>query len=229
MSIENYKYVSKYSDSEVNEESIYEALNFAWKNTPSKNNFMPYKVFVLGPKFKTEKEIIYWKCLSNQSRANGKLITDIEELKKYEEITFPIGRPNYKNIINAPYLLIFTQRVEDQPNDYQKSKVKKGYIFEQMATSGKKYETARIVANIEIGMFSAIFSDTCLRKGIDISHTLCFPTDLASWSEPEFNFLTSSPILLMTAGIGEIYRRTLHEESWDLKPNFNRIINIMDK
>ena len=51
-------------------EQIDDLLYKAWKVTPSKNNFMPYHVNVLGPEHVSEKESITKKCMLNKKRIN---------------------------------------------------------------------------------------------------------------------------------------------------------------
>jgi hypothetical protein len=224
-----YKYVKEYDKNKiVNEEDINHALETAWQCTPSKNNFMPYKVHVLGPDRIKEKELIYWKCLSNETKANGNHITSLDHLKEYEKEKYSNNPPSFKNVIDAQYLLIFTQRVEKNPNPFQQHLINQGHSYEQTATEGPKKEKAKKVAYIEIGMFSQMFTDICLGKGIDISHTLCFPGDLLEWTELEFEFLDEPPLLIVTAGIGKVFRNHdlyLH----DRKPDYNKIVNILHR
>ena len=48
--LKHYKYVKTYDQSQdVPQSIIDELLQRTWKVTPSKNNFMPYKLYVLGP------------------------------------------------------------------------------------------------------------------------------------------------------------------------------------
>tara|TARA_B110000503_G_scaffold66935_1_gene104993 strand:+ start:280 stop:981 length:702 start_codon:yes stop_codon:yes gene_type:complete len=229
--LKNYKYVSQYSENNINIcEDIEKALRSAWQYTPSKNNFMPYKVHVLGPKHKQEKELVYWKCLANETKVNKNPITTMEGLKQYEADMYPIWPPNYRNIRSAPYLLMFTQRVEDKLNSMQEHLVEqKKFVYEQMATHGPNKEIAQTLAYLEIGMFASTFANVCLGKGIDVSFIKCFSTNLNAWTEPEFSFLDSGPLLLMTAGIGTQYRRDPMPKDKDLKPDFNRIVNIVSK
>ncbi len=49
-------------------EQIDDLLYKAWKVTPSKNNFMPYHVNVLGPEHVSEKESITKKCMLNKKK-----------------------------------------------------------------------------------------------------------------------------------------------------------------
>ena len=222
----NYKYALEYDlDQTIDSEFIINALKVAWSETPSKNNFMPYKVHVLGPEFAKEKEEIYWLCLGNETKANGNIITDREQLKQYEQTH---DLPFYDNIRSAEYVLIFTQRVEDKPNQYQQHLVNKGFVYEQMATDGPKKENARKNAYLEIGIFSTNFAGICLNNEIDISHTLCFPGDKKDWPQEHFSFLDSHPMLIMTIGKGAIYR-TANMQAIDPKPDFDRIVNILKK
>ena len=226
----NYKYTTEYDTTyKIDPEFIRGAFEAAWLETPSKNNFMPYRVHVLGPEFVKEKEEIYWLCLSNETKANGNCITDRDLLKIYEEKTYPgVEMPNYFNIVTAPYVLIFTQRIEDRPNKWQQELINKGFVYEQMATNGPKKENAKINAYLEIGMFSTNFSSICLNNGIDISHTLCFPGNKKDWPPEHFSFLDSHPLLIMTIGKGTKFR-SAEEQEKDPKPNFNRIVNIVKK
>lgn len=225
----NYKYALEYNTTHrIDLEFILNAFKAAWLETPSKNNFMPYRVHVLGPEFVKEKEEIYWLCLGNETKANGNIITDRDQLKQYQERMYSIKPASYYNIINAPYVLIFTQRIEDKPNQFQQSLINNGYVYEQMARYGPKKENAKKNAYIEIGMFSTNFASICLNNEIDVSHTLCFPGDKKDWPQKHFSFLDSHPILIMTVGKGKIYR-TARDQAIDPKPDFDRIVNIVKK
>lgn len=225
-----YRYVYEYEqDSQIDKKLIKNALYDAWKNTPSKNNFMPYKVHVVDSYNQATKELIYYKCLENETKANGNHITDLEGLKNYERTAYKDVKPNYYNIKNADHILIFTQRVEDQLNDHQAKLVENGFVYEQMYSNGPKKDSARSVAYLEIGMFCSNFANACLAQGIDISHTLCFPNDKKDWPEPEFEFLDMNPLLIMTLGKAKKFRRDLIPDYLDHKPNFERIINYIDK
>jgi hypothetical protein len=226
----NYKYAHDYdTTSKIDSKFINDALKSAWLETPSKNNFMPYRVHVLGPEFAKEKEEMYWLCLGNETKANGNIITDRGQLKQYEERMYPGNfQANYCNIRSAEYVLIFTQRVENKLNILQQQLVDQGFVYEQMATDGQKKESARKNAYLEIGMFSTNFAGICLNNGIDISHTLCFPGDKKDWPQEHFSFLDSHPMLIMTVGKGKLRRLPGHQ-AIDPKPDFDRIVNIVKK
>ena len=85
--LEKRHHVRKYSEKIPPRYVVEHALWQAWKTTPSKNNAMPYKVIVLGPECKKEKQILY-----------------------------DLSKENDKNDIHntcslAPYVLIFTNRL----------------------------------------------------------------------------------------------------------------------
>lgn len=224
--MKNYRYVKQYHNTKVTKKDIKKALKTAWLQTPSKNNFMPYKVHVLGPQFEKEKAEVYWLCLRNQTKADDNLVNDRLALEEHDR-TIKV-KPDFRNILTASHVLIFTQRVEDSPNQDQVEKIAYGHVYEQMATEGEKKRNARSVARIEIGMFSTNFASECLRQGIDISHTLCFPTDKNDWPQEYFPFLDEDPLLVMTVGYGKIYREYKYQIK-DPKPDFHRIINIARK
>lgn len=224
----NYRYVLAY-DTFFKTDVIEDALKQAWKTVPSKNNFMPYKVHVIGPDAVNVRELVYYKCLQKQFRTRGENPNTIEEIKKLEKRHTKKYKTTaqFKNIRTAPYIIIFTQRVEDRPNAYQQENISKGYTYEQMMTEGPGKEFAQSLAYLEIGMFSANFASVCLQNNIDISYTMCMPYDLSNWQEPEFSFLDSNPLLIMTAGLGEHYRRDRLPMDEDKKPEFERIVNIV--
>ena len=60
--LEQRHHVLRYKDKVIPDDDFSKLLYKAWKVTPSKNNFMPYTVNVLGPGDK-RKKIIYDTCL----------------------------------------------------------------------------------------------------------------------------------------------------------------------
>jgi len=231
-----YQYVMEYDTENLPEPHIIkQSLYEAWSTTPSKQNFMPYNVFVLGPKDKKIRELIYYKALVREYETNlPKYDVDITDFKAVEE-EFLKHRaiPQYGNFKTAPYVLIFTQRVEDQLNPFNQHLANNGWNFEQTDDSWikdpKRKNRSDKLAMLEIGMFVQTFSNLCLKNNIDISHTRCLPVTMDFWSEPEFEFLTSAPQLIMTAGFGKKYRREVYGMSHgiDYRPNFERIVKFL--
>lgn len=228
--MKNYRYVLGWSKQEVDNKIIQDSLDYAWRYTPSKNNFMNYSVFVLDPSKKELKESIYYKCLKQQAKSNGQEIHTQEELNNYEKWLFANDLvPQFLNIKETPYLLLYTHRVSKEINSYQKSNIEKGVVYEQTFPPGtRKYDAACQLSRIEIGMFAANFATKCLENNIDTSFTLCMPCELEYWSEPEWNFITDQPALIQLAGYGEKYRRpSVVAPDVDLKPNFDSVVKII--
>jgi hypothetical protein len=232
-----YQYVMKYDteklpDPFIIKQSLYEA----WASTPSKQQFMPYNIFVLGPDDTKIKEMIYYKALVKEYETNfPKWNVDVKDPVAVEA-AFLSHRswPQYLNYKTAPYILICTQRVEDQVNPFNKMQQLKGFNFEQTTrewqTDPKRKNRAQGLAMIEIGMFTQAFSNLCLKHNIDVSHTRCLPTTMDFWTEPEFSFLENPPQLILSAGFGKEYRRDFYPDlthGMDYKPDFERIVKFI--
>jgi hypothetical protein len=232
-----YQYVMKYDtekfpDPFIIKQSLYEA----WSSTPSKQQFMPYNIFVLGPDDKKIKEMIYYKALVKEYETNfPKWGVDVKDPVAVEkEFLKRRSLPQYLNYKTAPYILICTQRVEDQVNPFNKMQQSKGFNFEQTTRDWqkdpKRKNRAQGLAMIEIGMFTQAFSNLCLKHNIDVSHTRCLPTTMDFWSEPEFSFLENPPQLILSAGFGTAYRRDFYPDlthGMDYRPDFERIVKFI--
>ena len=232
-----YQYVMKYDtekfpDPFIITQSLYEA----WSSTPSKQQFMPYNIFVLGPEDKKIKEMIYYKALVKEYETNfPRWNVDVKDPVALEkEFLKHRSLPQYLNYKTAPYILICTQRVEDQVNPFNRMQQSKGFNFEQTTrdwqTDPKRKNRAQGLAMIEIGMFTQAFSNLCLKQNIDVSFTRCLPTTMDYWSEPEFSFLENPPQLILSAGFGTEYRRDFYPDlthGMDYKPDFERIVKFI--
>jgi len=213
--LKNYKYVKTYDRSyDVPQSVIDDLLQRSWKVTPSKNNFMPYKLHVLGLQHQDLKDKVYEKALQHQ---DGQ-----DHLKRPSH-----KMPRFHNIVSCHYLLIFTQRVEDQPNVHQQELIALGRNYTQTDPNklGEHYGNALL----EIGMFCNTFAALCLESQLDISYTLCFPKKLEKWHDDGFKFLDQEPVFIMTAGKALEYLRDEYTalEKLDLRPDYNRIVKFV--
>lgn len=216
--LQKRRYVKEYDpEADIPKSLIDSLLLKAWKVTPSKNNFMPYTVHVVGPEHKDIKEKVFLNCLSNEGRVD-KIVNPLEE--RYKEYL-----PNYANILNCSYLFIFTMRLETDPNPFQKYLIEKGYRFE--AVDQSRLNDLDTVASLEVGLFTDALSSFCLECDIDVSFTGCFHRTLDHWKD--IPFITQKPIILMTAGKGKVYLDEIKTglQKKDLRPNFNRIVNFV--
>jgi hypothetical protein len=182
----------------------------AWKVTPSKNNFMPYSIFVLGPEHQNYKDAIYQLCLSNETRIDG-----TDTALKYEH-----QDPFYANILSCSHLLVFTLRLEDKPNIFQKSAMLRGCKFE--ATHESTLQSGYSTASLETGMFADVLGGLAIENGYDVSHILCFERDLSYWSN--MPFVTRTPLLLMPIGKAKRYKIPMASNR---RPNLDRIVNFV--
>jgi hypothetical protein len=197
---------------------------------------MPYNIFVLGPDDKKVKEMIYYKALVNEYKINFTKwdVDESDPVAVEKEFLKRRPAPQYLNYNTAPYILICTQRVEDQVNPFNKLLQTNGFNFEQTTgewqTDPKRKNRAQGLAMIEIGMFVQAFSNLCLKHNIDVSHTRCLPTTMDFWSEPEFSFLENPPQLILSAGFGKTYRRDFYPDvthGIDHRPDFERIVKFI--
>jgi hypothetical protein len=224
--MKEYQYVLHFKDQVPDKKTILHNLEYAWRHTSSKNNFMNYNVYVLGPDQLDRKLNLYYKCLENQSRVNGNHITGRNALEEYESKLIENRlMPNYISIKSAPYVILYTQRTETQLNSFQKSRIEKGMIYEQTFAKGhEKYSNATGNATLEIGMFANNLANKCLKHNIDISYVACI---LREWTELEWRFLDDFPLLIQCVGYGDIYRRDHLAPGEDLKPDFNRVVKLI--
>lgn len=203
--------VKKYdTEADISAATIDLLLQKAWKVTPSKNNFMPYTIHVLGPKEHHYKKSVFENCMSNEGRVDG---TNIQQ--KYQS-----QLPFYGNILSCSYLLIFTLRLEDQPNLYQRDAMRRGCKFEW--TSELTLDNGYPGASLEVGMFSDIFGGLCVEKGLDVSSVLCFQRRLSAWQD--LPFVNRKPILLMTVGKAKEY---VYPQPTNRRPAYDRIVNFV--
>ena len=207
------RYVREYySSADISQSLIDSLLQKTWKVTPSKNNFMPYTIHVVGPKHQNYKDLVFLNCASNEGLTDG-LNNPLEQRYKHD-------LPNYANILSCCYLLIFTMRLEDKPNPFQKMLIKKGHRYE--AVDEHRLNELYATASIEVGLFADCFSALCLQNNIDVSFVGCFYRDLDKWKD--IPFVTRQPILLMTVGKGKVYKKILKN---DQRPDYNRIVNFV--
>lgn len=216
--LKNRKNVKEFdSTAVIPDELIEQLLRRAWKVTPSKNNFMPYTIHVLGPTHQEYKNHLYNICLSNEGRSDG-----VDVATRYKN-----SLPQYSNILTCSYALIFTMRHEYEPNPYQKDAISRGKRFE--ATDYEHPNRLHGVASLEVGLFSDAFSALCLENNIDISYTLCFQHNLSYWKN--LPFIVEEPILILTAGKGKIYSYDIAIEKGvaerNRRPEFERIVNFV--
>ena len=202
-------------------EYIESALWKAWKTTPSKNNAMPYKVFVYGPNKHKEKELVHKMVHDNHKQA------ELNAVKRGEAITTEGGKPNpyYEHIKYNAYLFCIHSQTRE-PNKFYKDQVEKAMYFDQAWAS--QVENYVDTAAVEVGMFIQNFSTYLLEQNIDISYTSCFIRDIKKWHDVGLNDAEFRPIILMSVGYKQQYRNEIlrrdNRLEDDRKPEIDEVI-----
>ena len=234
-----YRYIMEYDTEDVPDiRLIKQALHESWNTTPSKQNFMPYNIFVLGPEDKKIKELIYYNAVAQEYATNHHRynIDESDTIAIEKAMIDHRISVQYANLKTAPYVLICTQRIETILNPFNQNLANRGWNYEQAESSWTKdpklKNRAYGLSFLEIGMFVHSFSNLCLMHGIDVSYTRCLPTDMDFWSNPEFNFLETPPQLIVTAGKGKQSRREHFPDAnhgIDYRPDFERVVKFITK
>jgi len=219
--LENRHHVKEYSEDIPSKELIDKALYEAWKTTPSKNNAMPYKVFVLGPNEWLKKRFVHKMVHNNHKNA------EVKAMERGEAIRTEGGKPNpyYEHIKKNPYLFCIHAQPRE-PNEFYKVQVEKGMFFDQAWPSRVNHFID--TSAVEVGMFIQNLSTYLLEKKIDIAYTSCFFRDIKKWHEIGLTFSDYRPIILMSAGYKKVYRKDdpnfIETGLSDIKPEFKDMI-----
>ena len=141
------KQVRQYSVEKIpNLEDVNRIINKTYDLVASKQSLVPYKITVLGPHKKEEKQELYNLSVKND------------------------GGHGNENIF-APYVLCFTNRLVDNPNLSVRRKVAKGHRYDLL--DPEKYRTRGMEVGVEVGMFSKILTLLCMEYNFDVSYLLC--------------------------------------------------------
>ena len=209
----NRKHVDAYDNSVDIEKEVIESFNEAWKVTPSKQNFMPYRIHVIGPDAQEWKDKLYAMCLRNEDTVDN--LSDEQLIKRYEH-----RPPSYHSITNCSYALIITQRLVTKPNVCQQKRLDKGHVAEQM--DPKKQDAINSIASFEVGLFCNALQYYLLQKNIDSCYTGCFRNNKENWKT--LPFVTETPIMIMTIGKGKVYT---WQDPENLRPTLDEIVSIV--
>lgn len=213
--LDSRRHVLKFKDELPPRNDIEEVLWKAWKVTPSKQNFMPYQITILGPEAKEEK-IALW----NLARANKKHVNESHSSIPWEEDG---DNGNYLYLKTAPYSIIFSQRV-CKPNPFVERCIRDlNDHYEQMHESG--LDAMMRTTAVEIGMFAANMGTFALEKGIQVNYNACFPSKIEKWST--LPIIKYNPLLIGGMGYCEVPRRNSHSAKLlkdDLKPELSEML-----
>jgi len=221
--LEDRHHVIHYKEEVPPKEVVDKALWEAWKTSPSINNAMPWKVFVMGPEHKEEK-IKVWRIIRGNHVDREKLAVEEGEANKTEGGWKGKQNPFYEHIKTGAYLFAIHAKPR-QPNPFYEQQVKEGMYFDQAWESqiNKFIDTSAV----EVGMFIQNLSSYLLEKNIDVSYTSCFYRDIKKWHDIGLNYAEYRPIILMTCGYGKSYRKdtiSSFAKREDKKPEFKEIV-----
>jgi hypothetical protein len=214
--LQSRRFVLQYDNTvDIPESLIDSLLRKTWEVTPSKNNFMPYSVHVIGQGSENQKykDLAYLNCLGNEAKADNVDINNIVA-ERYSGGYLPF----YSNILSCSYLLIFTTRVETILSPHQQDAVKRGRNFEALDVSRLNHSSS-----FEMGLFVTAFSGMCLENQLNVSLIGCLPSNLSKWKD--FPFITNQPRMIMTVGKAKSLLKQVRPD--DLRPNYDRIVNFI--
>ena len=215
--LDTWRFVSSYDLSDrLPKYQVERCLYQAWKVTPSKNSFMPYSVFVVGPEEWELKDKIYQTAAAKEKNSNT---------RNSNPDAWDIN-PNKYTIKECEYAVVFTPRVEDQPSKWQQHLHEGGCYMDSWYEEGiRKYMKTILV---EVGMFAQNLTAFCIEQGINTNYIASFESDLKYWKEVPF--VQREPCLIMTMGKAKEFRRDWLKkdgmDSWDVKPDFKKVVQF---
>ena len=163
------KHVWVYDDKNIpSKETVNECLKKAWQLTPSKQQYMPYRVNVIGPGDQAEKERIWKQAIKNHHKVEDDAMAD-----GYLDHSKHTVNRNYQHIITAPYVFIFTSRVSES-NEFNKMAIDEDSHHPEQEFE-EKLEVINTLISFECGLFCATLTGLLCEKGLDVSFTSCFP------------------------------------------------------
>ena len=201
-------HVRSYKKQAPLQSTIDQALWKAWKTTPSKNNAMPYKVFV----WRKQKDLDILYKIAAENNTSG------DRSKK-------LYNPYFDHIKTAPFLLTIHQRVATPNKYYKRTMIKNDLWYEW---SDKKYfKDALIGTTIEVGMFVANLTCYLLEEGIDVSYNGCFKHSAPEWQEAGLKQVRTKPLIMMSMGYVDKYRKEVMATNYqqeDIKPELKDVV-----
>ena len=215
------KHVKTYSKKIPSKELIDKALWKAWKTSPSKNNAMAYQALVWGPDKELHKEAIHSLCVKSHKGAEDRAV----EIGLASITQGGKENPYYAHVKNNPYLITIHSRVST-PNKFYQKQVEQGHFYDQ----GYESHIELIIdsVSVEVGIFAANLTNYLLEAGLDMSYNSCFQRDVQSWHNVGLHMVKTRPILMISVGYGERYKRD-DLKDWgmekdDVKPEVDEII-----
>lgn len=184
-------------DEKVPEKRLIEKLLWqAWKVTPSKQNFMPYSIAVLGPDKEEEKTKLKHLSMLNKKMTNER--THPGHTEEGHNINF-----SYEG---APYILVYSQRAPCKPNPYIQNMVdNENDFYEQMHDTPIHLRGMIRTTALEVGLFAGHLSTLALEQGLRTNYICCFPNEVEDWHP--LPIIKHKPLLIQCIGYCKHPRR----------------------
>tara|TARA_Y100000015_G_C2387582_1_gene88351 strand:+ start:114 stop:854 length:741 start_codon:yes stop_codon:yes gene_type:complete len=235
---EKRHHVYDYEKKNIPDELVNEMLYKAWKITPSKNNFMPYQVSIIGPDQQDIKDQIWKRCAQNHQQVEESRFK-VKNTKEGEQYTTQAGnRTTYNFAINRAYnhirynshLLMFSSRVCKLQGYMKRMVEQEGHYAEQCEI--KEVDGLRATTAFECGMFAAHLAGICIENGIDVSYNHCYTQDRNNWKELPFLWYDQKNgyarvHVNMSMGYGKYYRHQWlkdYKRGTDMKPEMEEVV-----
>ena len=231
------KHVIEYRKDKIPEKKVIEdCLWKAWHMTPSKQNYYPYKVNILGSesKFDDEKLKVWDKAMHNHHNVEERALRkgQIDQSPKKVNTT-------YQHLSDAPYVVVITSRVvpSGKTNAWNKKCIAEDGHFSEPEFEDQILNLSQ-ATSVEVGLFIASLTGLLVEKGIDITYTQCFPKDVKKWHD--LDFVTTLPLLTCSIGYGKYYQKEWMQtngpdpengkSNWDMdrKADFEDVINWVE-
>ena len=190
-----------YDTENVPDFSIIEnAVQQAYELVASKQNLIPYKLYVLN----NNKEIN--EGLYSISKGNtGTVVANT-------------------NLLTAPYQFIYAARLVDDASPEVAWAVEHGHLQPPLDPDQYKKAGQAVNTSLEIGMHATILSTLLIENGLDVSYTLCFERDEEIIKSIGLDAVEDHIYFIMSAGYPDP-KKTY--SSGELRPPIEKIVKYI--
>lgn len=177
---------------------IQDALQQTYDAVASKQNLMPYKVYVIVNRPDINKQLYNWsKGSTGTVTANT-------------------------NLLSAPYQFIYTARLVTDTSNKVRADINESQHIQPPCDPRLYKSQANLPATcIEIGMHVTLLSKLLLGQGLDVAYTRCLDF---SKVEDNLDFIEDEPYFAMSAG----YTADRYELSDETKPPIGNVHQIIE-
>jgi len=178
---------------------IQDALQQTYDSVASKQNLMPYKVYVIANRPDINKQLYSWSTGST-----GTVTANT-------------------NLLSAPYQFIYTARLATDISDKVRADIDESKHLQPPCDPMLYKSIGNLPATcIEIGMHVTILSKLLIEQGLDVAYTRCLDF---SQVENSLDFIEDEPHFAMSAGYAASDR---YELSGETKPPIGNVHQIIE-